>query len=78
MYVNPFWLGVLITIVVLIAVAIIAAMINAAQVDEVNDRISPEEFKRLSEDVEGKLFKIVPRGDGTMEIIEYDRQDEDQ
>ena len=77
MYVNPFWLGVLITIVALIAVALIAAMINAAQVDEVNDGISPEEFKKLSEDVEGKLFRIVPRGDGTMEIIEYDEQDED-
>ena len=79
MYVNPFWFGVLMTIVSFIVVMIILALARSHQERWEEYEPSEEEFKKiLSEMSGGKNFRVTYR-DGYMvgEPIEDDNNDED-
>lgn len=78
MYVNPFWFGVLMTIVSAIIVMIILAIVRSHQEEWEDYEPSEEEFKQaLSEMSGGKSFKIYYH-DGYMvgEAIEDETDDQ--
>lgn len=75
MYVNPFWLGVLLTIVSIIAILIVAAIIHAATDDEPGPELTDEEYQVFVNDMKGKKFRIEDRG-GHIEFIEDEDNNE--
>ena len=60
MYVNAFWFGFLIAMVVILVLVILLAFIRARQEEEEIDA-TPEEFKQILEEMTGKKFRIVER-----------------
>ena len=60
MYVNAFWFGFLIAMVVILVLVILLAFIRARQEEEEIDA-TPEEFKQILEEMTGRKFRIVER-----------------
>ena len=77
MYVNPFWFGVLMTIVTMIVLSIVVAIIKSHQEDEEIEDVSEEEFRNVVEEMTGKKFRIISK-DGYMiaESLEDDNESE--
>ena len=75
MLVNPFWFGVLMTIVVEIMLSVILVIIREAKGDK--REVTEEDLRMLLEDVTGKKFRVFER-DGYLigEPVE-DREDDD-
>ena len=80
MYVNPFWFGVLMTIVGLVVFSIIMAIVKdhlENREDEEIEEVSEEEFKRIVEETFGKKYKIMNR-DGYMVAMPLDEGEDDE
>lgn len=75
MVVNPFWFGVLMTIVVEIMVSVLLVIIREAKGDK--REVTEEELRQVLEDITGKKFRVVEK-DGYLigEPVE-DREDDD-
>lgn len=78
MYVNPFWFGVLMTVVGLVVVMIILAIITVHRDDKLRDEEDEADFQKFLEEVENRKFKLV-RKDGYWvgEPVEDDDDDDD-
>ena len=76
MYVNPFWFGLLIGMIVLLVLLAIVSHFAARHEEEEMDA-TPEEFKQILEEMTGKKFRIVER-DGYLvgEPIEEDEKED--
>ena len=57
LYVNPFWFGVLITLVGFVVFLIIFALV-ASRNAEANEEEEQEEFQEILKNLTGKTFKI--------------------
>lgn len=70
MYVNPFWFGVLMTIVAAVVLLIIAAIIGG----KIRDKGEEEEYKELMEIVDAEVDKMngirgrIKNADGMLEF----------
>lgn len=75
MVVNPFWFGVLMTIVVEIMASVILVIIREAKGDK--REVTEEDLRQLLEDITGKKFRVIEK-DGYLigEPVE-DREDDD-
>ena len=75
MFVNPFWFGVLMTIVVEIMVSVLLVIIREAKGDK--REVTEEDLRQLLEDITGKKFRVIEK-DGYLigEPVE-DREDDD-
>lgn len=75
MLVNPFWFGVLMTIVVEIMVSVLLVIIREAKGDK--REVTEEELRNVLEDITGKKFRVIEK-DGYLigEPVE-DREDDD-
>lgn len=75
MLVNPFWFGVLMTIVVEIMLSVILVIIREAKGDK--REVTEEELRKVLEDITGKKFRVIEK-DGYLigEPVE-DREDND-
>lgn len=75
MLVNPFWFGVLMTIVVEIMVSVLLVIIREAKGDKRD--VTEEELRQVLEDITGKRFRVIEK-DGYLigEPVE-DREDDD-
>lgn len=75
MVVNPFWFGVLMTIVVEIMVSVLLVIIREAKGDK--REVTEEELRKVLEDITGKKFRVIEK-DGYLigEPVE-DREDDD-
>lgn len=75
MFVNPFWFGVLMTIVVEIMLSVILVIIREAK--GYKREVTEEDLRQLLEDITGKKFRVVEK-DGYLigEPVE-DREDDD-
>ena len=76
MYVNGFWLGVLVTLIVEIFLIIIAGVIRAIRGDDYEEyQPSEEEFREVLEEMTGKKFKVVEKNGYLVgEIIEEEEE----
>ena len=71
MYVNPFWFGFLLAIVVMIVLTMILAYINGKLKDEEEYQPTEEEVREALEEITGKKFRIVNKNGYLVdEIIE--------
>ena len=62
MYVNPFWFGFLMAIVVMIVLSIVLSIIKSNQKEEWEEyKPTDEELKEALEAVTGKKFRIVEK-----------------
>ena len=59
MLVNPFWFGVLMTIVVEIMLSVILVIIREAKGDK--REVTEEDLRQLLEDITGKKFRVVEK-----------------
>lgn len=59
MLVNPFWFGVLMTIVVEIMVSVLLVIIREANGDK--REVTEEELRQVLEDITGKKFRVVEK-----------------
>ena len=77
MYVNGFWLGVLVTLIVEIFLIIIAGVIRAIRGDDYEEyQPSEEGFREVLEEMTGKKFKVVEKNGYLVgEIIEEEEED---
>lgn len=75
MMVNPFWFGVLMTIVVEIMVSVLLVIIREIKGEK--REVTEEDLRLLLEDITGKKFRVVEK-DGYLigEPVE-DREDDD-
>lgn len=75
MMVNPFWFGVLMTIVVEIMLSVILVIIREAKGDK--REVTEEDLRQVLEDITGKKFRVIEK-DGYLigEPVE-DREDDD-
>lgn len=65
MYVNPFWFGVLMTFDALIMITIVIAIVRTIRGDDDEEEeieLSPEEYKKLLEEMTGRKFKVSVKG----------------
>lgn len=62
MYVNPFWFGVLMTIVAIIVALIIIGLIRSKREDETEEEIE-QKFAVLLSEVTGKPYRVITKGD---------------
>lgn len=62
MYVNPFWFGVLMTIVFIIVLMIIIAMVRSRKEDKEEEDIE-QKFAILLSEVTGKPYRVITKGD---------------
>ena len=76
MYVNAFWFGFLIAIVVLLVLTLILAYIKGRQEDEEEEyHPTEEEVREALEQITGKKFKIVEKnGYFVSEMIEEEEE----
>lgn len=60
MWVNPFWFGVLMTIVGFIALMIVLAIVNTLKDDEYEEDydVDPEEYRQMMEQLTGKKMRV--------------------
>lgn len=78
MYVNPFWFGVLMTVVGLVVIMIILAIVTVQRDDKLRDEEEEADFQKFLEEVENRKFKLV-RKDGYWvgEPVEDDDDEDD-
>lgn len=70
-YVNPFWFGFLLAIVVMIVLTMILAYINGKRKEEEEYQPTEEEVREALEEITGKKFRIVNKNGYLVgEIIE--------
>ena len=76
MVVNPFWFGVLMTIVVEIMVSVLLVIIREAKGDK--REVTEEDLRLLLEDITGKKFRVIEK-DGYLigEPVENREDDDD-
>lgn len=78
MMVNPFWFGVLMTLVAIMLLLMIAAFVGAKR-SEREEQVSEEEFAEALEQMTGKKFKVIMK-DGYLvgKPLEDDDESKDQ
>lgn len=77
MYVNPFWFGVLMTVVGFVVVMIVIAIVRSSDPHDDTD-ITPEEYQKFLEHMTGKKCRVYFQ-DGYLvgEEVEDDDDDDD-
>ncbi len=58
MWVNPFWLGILLTLVLEVIVAIIFSIVSGHRQEEEEMEVSTDEYKKILEDMTGQKFNV--------------------
>ena len=61
MYVNPFWFGFLMALVVIVVLSVIAAIIKNHTGDDEEIELTEEEYQKILEEMTGKAFRITRR-----------------
>lgn len=74
MYVNAFWFGFLIAMVVILVLTIVLALIKARQDEEewLENQPTEEEIRESLEELTGKKFRMVKKGRTTVWEMQED------
>ena len=73
MYVNPFWFGVLMTIVAGLMFFLVLAIIQSARSDD--DDLTEDEYREILEEMTGEKIKVVTKN-GVMIGMSADKDEE--
>lgn len=78
MYVNPFWFGVLMTIVgfmaLMLIIAIVRTLLDKGEAEDID--VDEEEYRQMMEELTGRKMKVYRSKDGYL-VAEPEEEDDD-